>query len=123
MAPTIPILHLPDGKCRDALMPATEEEAKDVAASLSFPPDFLFGAATSAYQLPELAQFGSRGAWEQPSLVLRPGPERYANRRSAKPNQRKVVASGQEVVDPSGEARQPIFLHDAKQEARSTPPS
>ena len=73
MAPTIPIRHLPDGKCRDALMPATEEEAKDVAASLSFPPDFLFGAATSAYQVEGGIVDTNWNRWEE--MKVRPGTQ------------------------------------------------
>ena len=43
--------ELPDGRCRDALMPSSDEEAGAVAKTLYFPESLTFGAATAAYQI------------------------------------------------------------------------
>ena len=47
----LPIIKESDGRRRDALLPTTEEEARALATKLEMPPGFLFGSATSAYQV------------------------------------------------------------------------
>lgn len=57
---------LPDGSTyTDVLMAATAQEAEAQAEALSFPPDFLFGAATAAYQVEGGLYKCNWAAWER----------------------------------------------------------
>ena len=75
-----------EGKCRDALLPATEEEANEVV-SLEFPPGFRFGAATSAYQVEGGIVDTNWNRWEE--MRVRPD-----GKETVRPNADGTVGAG-----------------------------
>ena len=50
-SPLLPVVDDPNGKQHDPLFTSRVESAVAKAAELNFPPDFIFGSATSAYQV------------------------------------------------------------------------
>ena len=50
-SPLLPVVNDPDGKQHDPLFTPRVESAVSKAQELNFPPDFIFGSATSAYQV------------------------------------------------------------------------
>lgn len=63
--PPLPTKRTADGKITDVLMADTAEEALAEAATISFPPDFLLGAATAAYQVEGGLHNCNWAAWER----------------------------------------------------------
>ena len=61
----LPVKMMPNGKMGDALMAETAAEAEARAAKLDFPPDFLVGAATAAYQVEGGLDKCNWAAWER----------------------------------------------------------
>jgi beta-glucosidase len=63
--PALPTKRRPDGKLTCELMPETAAEALAAADGLDFPPTFLLGAATAAYQVEGGLDGCNWAAWER----------------------------------------------------------